>query len=176
MDESKVKGDVFLKVTEYVSRKWGKVGLSKLGVSPNTYKAEVWYRLEDFTDLLSGISETLTDSPTAISGLGRSTIVDDDRWKWAFREKDPLAVFSSSSRQNAQYQVGELNVIESSPGFVRIQMTMWTLDENTKAIWSDFYQGRLQGVLDLTGAVGNVEKKAKVVDGIRDTVFAIFWM
>lgn len=176
MEKSRVKGDVFLRVISYVIKKWGKMGLAKISVNPDSFKAEIWYSLKDFTILLQNIKDNLAETNESIPNLGRSTIVDDERWKWTFKDMDPEEVFSSTSRQNAQYQVGEMSVVESSPGFVRMKLELWVEDEAQCGLWAEFYRGRLQGVLDLTGSTGNVEQKACNEDGKRGVIYAIFWM
>ena len=152
--------------------------MSKVGITSieRSYKPETWYPLSDFVGLVENVRDHLSETDKSTFNLGKGTITDDERWKWDFKGMNPEDVFSGTSRQNAQYKVGEFSVIETSPGFLQLQMSLWERDARIREIWSEFYRGRLQGILDLTGSKGNVEMKYRPPDDGKDTVYTIMWI
>ena len=176
MEKPRVKGDVFLRVSAYIVKKWGKAGLARVNMSPDQYKPETWYPLNDFISLLLAIKANLAESEDSISNIARDTITSDDRWTWAFKDKNPEVVFSSTARQDALYKMGEFNVLETSPGFMRLKMALWENTDEKRDVFAEFYKGRLLGVLDLTGFKGNVEQKYCTEEGCKNVVYAIFWI
>ena len=153
MPENQAKGDVFLKVLDQVVKKWGNRGLKEIGAAPSQYKMEQWYSFTELCNVLRAIKEKLGNgNPLTIYQLGFNIIKDDPRWQGIFDDKDPADIFLSTKRQDAQYKAGTQEVKIISEKHVQVDLQNWDCDD----VWYDFFRGRLQGVLELTGRTGVV--------------------
>jgi hypothetical protein len=153
MTDSQVKGDIILKVLDAVVSKWGQNGLEIIGYEHASYRQEQWYSFEEMCSLLSSVKSRLgNNNPLTIYQLGFRTVKEDPRWHDVFDDQDPAEVFLTTKRQEAQYKVGTQTAINLGPKHVRIDFKT----EETDFSWFEFYRGRLQGVLELTGRTGVV--------------------
>ncbi len=171
MAENQAKGDVILKVMDQIVQKWGKKGLEKIGADPGNYKVEAWYPFQELCDILRRTKETLgNNNPLSVYQLGFNIIKSDPRWQDVFYDQDPGEVFLSTKRQDGQYQAGTQALEKISEKHVRVTMVGWECDD----VWYDFFRGRLQGVLELTGRTGVVHlQREPNEDGSR--VLDIKW-
>jgi hypothetical protein len=165
MSESQAKGDVFLKVFDQVVKKWGNRGLQTIEKDPGQYKMEHWYSFEELCITLRDIKIKLgNNSPLTIYQLGFRIIKDDPRWQNIFDDRDPAEIFMSTKRQDGQYKAGTQDVKQISEKHVQVDLLNWDCDD----VWYDFFRGRLQGVLELTGRTGVVHLIPECKeDGIR---------
>jgi hypothetical protein len=153
MSDSQVKGDLFLKVLDAVASRWGTNGLSMIEQDYSGYREEQWYPFEDFNNLLATIKSRLgNNNSLSIYQMGFRTMKDDARWSEIFDDQDPAEVFLTTKRQEGQYKVGSVSAIPKGPKHLRIDFN----SEETDQLWFEFYRGRLQGVLELTGRTGVV--------------------
>ena len=153
MPENQAKGDMFLKVLNQVVNKWGNRGLKEIGADPSKYKMEQWYPFADLCDILSNVKLKLGDNnPLSVYQLGFRIIKDDPRWHNVFDDQDPATIFLSTKRQEGQYRAGTQSLERIGEKHVRVELQNWDCDE----VWYDFFRGRLQGVLELTGRTGVV--------------------
>jgi len=171
MDEYKVKGDIFLGVLKLVASKWGTHGLECIGANPESIALEQWYPYEDFCTLLSDIKSKLaTGNPMIIYQIGFSMVKMDRRWQEVFHSQNPADVFTTNKRQESQYLVGSYSASVLGPKHVQVAMT----GGNCRPEWCEFYRGRLQGVLELTGRTGVVHLRQPKAEG-SERVFDIKW-
>ena len=85
MSEDQAKGDVFLKVLNQVSNKWGNRGLKEIGADPGQYKMELWYPFTDLCIILRDIKIKLgNNNPLTIYQMGLKIIKDHPRWQCIF--------------------------------------------------------------------------------------------
>jgi hypothetical protein len=164
-----VKGDVFIKVLELVGMKWGADGLQAVG--NGSYLEEKWYPYENFCDLLNRVKSTLANgNPMIIYQLGFNVVKKDRRWQEIFGCLNPADVFVTTKRQEDLYHVGTYTSAAIGPKHVQVTLT----GKDCRPEWCEFYRGRLQGVLELTGRTGVVHlQPAKEMDEAR--VFDIKW-
>jgi len=154
MHENQAKGDVFLKVMDQVVAKWGRKGLDTIGRDPGHYKMEQWYPFTELCDILRDIKEKLgKNSPLTVYNIGFRMIKGDPRWQGIFDDRDPGEIFLSTKRQDAQYRAGTQELRKIGPKHVQVDLMNWDCDD----VWYDFFRGRLQGVLELTGRAGVVQ-------------------
>lgn len=165
MTDSRVKGELFLRVLDTVVAKWGRNGLEVIGYDPASYRSEEWYTFSDLCGLLSAIRQRLgKNNPNTIYRMGFRTMKDDERWHDVFDDQNPAEIFLSTERQDKQYRVGSMNARTIGPKHVRID---YATDE-TDPSWFEFYRGLLQGVLELTGRTGVVHLLPRGPDpGVR---------
>ena len=165
MPENQAKGDVILKVLDEVVKKWGNRGLKEIGAEPGKYKMEQWYPFSDLTKILNDVKTRLgNNNPLSVYNLGFRMIKDDPRWQGIFDDQDPAEIFLSTKRQDGQYQAGTQTLEKIGGKHVRVTMMGWNCDD----VWYDFFRGRLQGVLELTGRTGVVHLQKDVgEDGSR---------
>jgi len=153
MSENQAKGDVFLKVLDQVVKKWGNRGLQEIDVDPGQYKMEQWYPFNDLCSILSNIKVKLgNNNPLSVYNLGFRMVKEDPRWQDVFYDQDPAEIFLSTKRQEAQYKAGTQTIERIGEKHVRVNLDNWVCDE----VWYDFFRGRLQAVLELTGRTGVV--------------------
>ncbi|MFO7619565.1 MAG: hypothetical protein R6W91_07955 [Thermoplasmata archaeon] len=153
MDEPQVKGDIILRVLDQVIIRWGRNGLDMIGFEPASYLEEHWYPFDDICDILSAIKSRLgNNNPLTVYQLGFRTIKSDPRWQDIFDDADPADVFLTTKRQEDLYRFGAQKAQVMGPKHVRIEMVGEPIDQ----LWLEFYRGRLQGVLELTGRTGVV--------------------
>lgn len=153
MPDSKVKGDILLRILDQVIAKWGVNGLDIIGYDPSGYREEQWYPFPEICGLLAAIKSRLgNNNPLSVYQMGFRTVKEDSRWQGIFEDMDPGEVFLTTSRQDAQYVVGEHRTERLGPKHVRLDL----LTEERDPVWFEFYRGRLQGVLELTGRTGVV--------------------
>lgn len=158
MARPEVKGDLFRNTLDYVTKRWGKVGLEKLTMRQEAFLPQGMYPFTDFCDMLSKIEKDLANGRAeSIWRLGKEMIVNDVRWQAFFRSKDPNDIFTSTKRQDSQYLVGTFKTERKDIGHITIEVEMWKTTEESCRLWNEFYKGRLQGVLDLTNHKGEVE-------------------
>ena len=165
MPENQAKGDVFLKVLDQVVKKWGNRGLKEIDADPGQYKMEQWYSFAALCKILRDTQTKLgNNNPLTVYQLGFRIIKDDPRWQDVFYDKNPAEIFLSTKRQEAQYKAGTQSLERIGEKHVRVELQNWDCDE----VWYDFFRGRLQGVLELTGRTGVVHlQPEKGEDGSR---------
>ncbi len=174
MSEAMVKGDLILKVLEHVSNKRGKDSLVKIGVDPSGYLIEKWYPISDFLSLISKIDDAYGDgdgSKAIASRIGYEIMKFDFRWQMLFRGKDPKDVFTSTKRQDGQYRGGRFEASATEDKKVTIILREWPND----MVWYEFYKGRLQAVLELTGNTGIVDITCIELDDEPTCTYDIIW-
>lgn len=153
MPENQAKGDVFLKVLDQVVKKWGNRGLKEIGAAQGQYKMEQWYSFSELCTTLSSIKEQLGNgNPLTVYQLGFDIIKGDPRWQGIFDDQDPAKIFLSTKRQDGQYKAGTQEVRRVGEKHIQVDLLNWECDD----VWYDFFRGRLQGVLELTGRTGVV--------------------
>ena len=153
MPENQAKGDVFLKILDQVVKKWGNRGLKEIGADPSQYKVEQWYPFSELCSTLSNIQAKLgNNNPLSVYQLGFRIIKDDPRWQDVFHDQNPAEIFLSTKRQEAQYKAGTQELERVGEKHIRVELQNWDCDD----VWYDFFRGRLQGVLELTGRTGVV--------------------
>ena len=153
MTEFKVKGEVFQTILELVADRWGADSIGKIGAKNGVYNTDQWYPFEEFSQLLSIVKSSVgNNNPLVIYQLGLNTMKREQRWNELFSALDPADVFQSTERQDTEYRVGTYTAVPKSPK--HIQVTMECDDPSPE--WCEFYRGRLQGVLELTGRTGVV--------------------
>ena len=153
MAESKVKGEVFRVILKLVAYKWGTDALKIIGQSPDKYLTEQWYPYSEFCDILAAVKSTVgNNNPMIIYQLGFNTIKKDKHWQNTFISKNPVEVFNSTEHQDTQYKVGTYSAVGIGPKHIRLTMNC----PDCRLEWCEFYRGRLQGVLELTGRTGVV--------------------
>jgi len=168
-----VKGDLFIRTMSFVAKKWGSAGLSRLPVTPESFKSEMWYSYKQFVGLLVSIHDTVSDEGSSYYA-GREVMSSDQRWRYAFKGQDPQALLCTTSRQDALFRVGDFDVVEASPGFLRLSMRLW--DVNASRHFEEFYRGQLQGVLDLSRVSGGVERRSRKDEKGPTTMYDIMWL
>ena len=104
--------------------------------------------------------------------MAMKSIKGDERWVVKFRGKDPTDLFNGFKYQGERYQLGDFEATEVSEKGVDLSMALWADDEKGGALWAQYYLGRIQGALDLTGRKGNVilqetPKKNEFIYNIR---------
>ena len=165
-----VKGDLFISVLSQVARRWGSVGVEEVRVRPDEYSEEEWYDFSEFCKLLGEIkSGPGNNNPMSIYELGVSTIKDDMHWQAIFQRLDPVDVFLSTARQERQYKIGAITPTKLGSKHIRLEYSI----EADQGLWLEFYRGRLQGVLELTGRTGVVHLLPKETGKPR--TFDIKW-
>jgi hypothetical protein len=171
MAESQAKGDIILKVLDQVMKKWGKDGLDIIETYPNKYKEEQWYSFSELLELLSKVKTQLgNNNPMAIYQIGLNTIKKDPRWQGIFCNNKPAEVFLTTKRQDDQYRICEHVATTVGAKHVRVELDGF----KGEPVWLEFYRGRLQGVLELTGRTGVVHLLPPgEKDGAR--IFDIKW-
>ena len=95
------------------------------------------------------------DRSFSIDQLGHEIMTEDMRWQVIFRASNPGDIFTTTKRQEAQYKGGEVISRLAGDNHVEVTMVGWPGEK----IWFEFYRGRLQGVLELTGKKGTVDMK-----------------
>ncbi|MCK4757020.1 MAG: hypothetical protein KAS67_01065 [Thermoplasmata archaeon] len=155
MRDTWVKGNIFQLTLQQVNKRWGTVGIQKLGTSEQQYLPEKGYPAADFYALLSKIRE-LAEEEGFICRLAEYTIKGDQRWVVKFKGMDPKELFNGFKYQGERYQVGDFDIQDAQEGRVTLKMSLWTDDEKGAGLWAEYYKGRIQGALDLTGRVGTV--------------------
>ena len=149
-----MNGGLFNNVLAMVSKKWGRESLEKIGRQPEHYKGDQWYPLSDFESLLSDIDNHMGKGDnTSLSGLAYEMVMSNFQFRTIFTNRDPVYVFLSTKQQDARYSGGTFDAIHVRGSQVRIEVSDWA----TEPIWYEFFKGRLQGVLELTGHLGTVE-------------------
>ncbi len=172
MSEAMVKGDLILKVLDHVSNKRGKGSLDKIGVDPAGYLIEKWYPISDFLSLISKIDDAFGDGSEGIaSRIGHDIMKFDFRWQMLFKGKDPKDIFTSTKRQDGQYRGGRFEASAIGDKKVTIILREWPND----MIWYEFYKGRLQAVLELTGNTGDVDITCIELDDEPTCTYEITW-
>ena len=162
MSENQAKGDVFLKVLDQVVKKWGNRGLEEIYANPSQYKMEQWYPFADLCSILENVKTKLgNNNPLSVYQLGFRIIKDDSRWQDVFFDQNPAEIFLSTKRQEAQYKAGTQSLERIGEKHIRVELQNWDCDE----VWYDFFRGRLQGVLELTGRTGVVHLNPDKNDG-----------
>jgi hypothetical protein len=153
MAEPQAKGDIIIKVLDQVMKKWGKDGLDIIGADPRRYNEERWYSFSELCGLLSKVKSQLgNNNPLAIYQIGFSTIKKDRRWQEIFDNMNPADIFLTTKHQDDQYRVCTHIATSLGAKHVRVELN----DFKGEPVWLDFYRGRLQGVLELTGRTGVV--------------------
>jgi hypothetical protein len=168
MSENSVKGGLFNNVLAMVAKKWGRESLEKIGRQADQYKGDEWYPLSDFESLLYDIDGQLGKGDnTSLSGLAYEMVMNNFQFRTIFTNRDPKYVFLSTKQQDARYSGGKFDTIHVRGSQIRIEVSDWA----TEPIWYEFFKGRLQGVLELTGHLGTVEL---TIAGNK-FIYDIFW-
>jgi len=176
MDEAKVKGFMFQKSLEYVKKKLGKRVFEELGYDPEQFQPEKWYPFTDFCMLLARIDYMLSDYYTDNTfKLGYDMIFNDERWQTLFKEKDPLEIFSTYKRQDAQVQVGEFITQSVEEGRIKVKMVVNSQDPDHVRYWSEYYQGNFKAVLDITGKKGTVGLNRDPDGSYNICIYDVIW-
>ena len=151
-----VKGNIFQLTVDQVSKRWGRTGLQKLGEGAKQYLPERGYPAEDFYGLLKDIRDKLADNDDYFFHMAMKSIKGDERWVVKFKGMDPKDLFNGFKYQGERYQLGDFEAKEVAEKGVDLSMVLWTDDERGGTLWAQYYLGRIQGALDLTGNRGNV--------------------
>jgi hypothetical protein len=160
MEEAMIKGGFIIRALEYVVRKQGQDVLKEFSKPPEFYQEEHWYPFEDFCECLVRIEEIFADDrKDNLFLVGKDTIKRDDRWNTMFKGQDPKQVFGVNTRQNDQVKIGDFQIEENKDGYIRIRMELWSGDFEQTRLWSHFYTGCSQTILDLTGRKGYVSQR-----------------
>ena len=176
MNESRIKGKLFQYTLEYVAKKWGQNGLDVVSFASDKYLSERWYPFSDFCHLLSEICTKLASGDTSnISRMAREMAWNDRQWRTHFKGKDPNEVFISTKYQDDQYIVGKFDAEIVEEGQISVHMTPWIEDDHSIELWCEFYQGHVQGTLNLTGHKGKVEKTLHLEKEPKSCTFNIKW-
>jgi len=176
MDEAKVKGFMFQRSLEYVKKKLGKKVFEELGYNPDQYQPEKWYPFADFCVLLTRIDYMLSDYYTDNTfKLGYDMMFNDERWHHLFKDKDPLEIFSSYKRQDAQYQIGEFTTESVEEGMITVRMVLWIDDPDHSRYWSEYYQGNFKAILDITGKKGTIGLRRDPKDSYNSFLYEVIW-
>ncbi|MDO9538018.1 MAG: hypothetical protein Q7J68_06835 [Thermoplasmata archaeon] len=157
MREMWVRGIFFTQVLEYVKSDLGRTSYELLGKKEENYTPEEKYPFEDFADLLEKIKLIAYGKDDYIAKIARDCMTKEASWKAMFRRMDPANVFSSTQRQEGRQQVADYEALDIAKGHVVIQMAMWTDNRSHQDVWSEFYRGRLVGILELMGRKGTVK-------------------
>ncbi len=162
MAEMWIRGNFFQQALDYVKRKRGQQGLDIIRVIPEKYLPEQTYSFEEFCELLTKITKLMGHGDLSdFSKLAADMVRTDERWRLMFKGGDPKEIFSSTKRQSDRYQVGDFKTKKAENGKVVLFMELWAGKKEHQDIWAEFYKGRLEGVLELTGRTGTVEVKKK---------------
>lgn len=171
MDEPRVKGEVFQTVFRLVAGKWGQEVLDGIRADPDSYAPGEWYHYSAFCDILTAVKDAVGRSnPMIIYQLGFSTMKKDARWSELFQTMNPADVFRSTERQDTQYRVGHYSAEAKGNKHIQVKMTL----PDCRPEWCEFYRGRLQGVLELTGRTGVVHLQRETGSG-GERIFDIKW-
>jgi len=158
--DAKLKGGFFIKTLEYVSRKQGSDALKEFQKPIEFYQEEHWYPFDEFCQNLEKMERMFQDDrKDTLFLLGRATIKRDTRWSTMFKGKDPKDVFGVNTRQDDQVRVGDFNIEEVSENHIRIKMSLWSENLEHTRIWSRYYLGCSQAIMDLTGKKGFVSTR-----------------
>lgn len=151
MDRSQVRGILFIQVFEQAAGRWGSDAAESLQRSAPD--PEAWYPMADFCALLNDIKSKLgNNNPLSIYLMGFGTMKNDPAWQGTFAELEPADVFTSTERQDLFYRAGSHAATLIGPKHVRVEVSC----PGCGQAWFEFYRGRLQGVLELTGRTGVV--------------------
>jgi hypothetical protein len=176
MEKARIRGELFQQVMDYIHKKWGSDGLEMLGMEIDHFKPDAWYDLDEFCELMDSLYTTLGISdPKEPFRIGKWMVTSNPRWVAVFKGKDPGDVFTGSKNQELEYVVGEFKGIHSKGNEISIHSTIWTTNNRHLELWSEFYRGRMQGVLDLTGRRGMVTKVADMLEKEATCTYGITW-
>lgn len=157
MDETKVKGELYRKSLKYLQKKLGQEGMKKIKRTPDDYAKDKWYPFSDFCSLLTKIDYFLSDYYiNNLYKMGYHLLASDNRYQTLFRSQDPREVFLSNNRQDALMQVGQFKILDSKDRSIKIQMSIASDDPDHVRMWTDYYQGCVKAVLDLTEKRGDI--------------------
>ncbi len=177
MPTSEVKGELFQQAQSYVQRKWGMEGAVKISLDPDQFKPEEWYPLEDFTELLADIVHDLADANMEEAyKVGRWMVMNNVKWAGIFSARKPQDIFSSNANQKTEYKVGEVRGLLIHPNSLQLHIEMWTDDKESAYIWGQFYRGRLQGVLDLSGTKGQARVIVDYEEDKHSLTYDLTWI
>ena len=153
MAEYEVKGELFIKTLELAGFKPGGSCAMAGNRTQDDFTWEKWYPYEDFCGLLADIKSAIgKGNPMIIYQLGFSIMKRDRHWQDTFGHMDPAEVFTSTRRQETQYRVGSYSAAALGKKHILVTMDC----KECRPEWCEFYRGRLQGVLELTGRTGVV--------------------
>ena len=173
--KGKVKGYLFEHSFSFVHKHWGQDGVERFPYRESDYISERWYPLEDFCELLSEIHKTFGREMSKTERMGYESIVGDIRWRTLFKGMDPAELLISRENQDNEYLCGEFNFKLTGTKEVEIRLSVWIDDPDKARLWSDYYKGRLLGVLELTGHKGEVDMGDLKEEGKLGSVFHIQW-
>ncbi len=176
MNEGQIKGKPFQHALEYVAKKWGQNGLDMVSFASDKYLPERWYPFSDFYHLLSDICTKLAGGDASIIyHMAREMALNDGQWRILFKGKDPNECFMSTKYQDDQYIVGNFDAETLEEGHISIDMTPWIEDDYHVELWCEFYHGQIQGILNLTGHIGKVEKTLHLDKEPKSCTYHIKW-
>jgi hypothetical protein len=176
MQKPQVKGELFIKTHAFILKKWGMERAKKIGLDQSFYKPEAWYPLEEFCAVFASIAGVMGgEAANHAYIIGHTTMLSDVRFAFLFKDKDPKEGFNSSRNQTKVQQTGDFKGSSESSNSISVYTNVWTADDKTADIWSEFYRGRSQGVLDLTGKKGKVEKITDFSGSEKVVTYEIRW-
>ncbi|MBA3046006.1 MAG: hypothetical protein KKH41_06200 [Candidatus Thermoplasmatota archaeon] len=161
-----VRGIFYRQVLKYIKQRRGQTSYDLLGMDIDKYKIEEKYDFEDFMTLLSKIKLITSGEEDYIAKISRETMTEEATWKNLFRRMDPTSVFASTQRQDGRHQLADYKPVIVADGHVVIKMNMWTDNLEHQNLWAEFYQGRLEGILELMGRKGSVKQVREFGNGI----------
>ncbi len=172
MAATKAKGFLFHYAIDYVNRKWGRVGVAKLGLDKSKYVLEKWYPLEEFLELLESIDKEFNGGPVSnAQKMAYETMKRDPKWQAVFKGKDPRDLFLDTKYQNQEYEVGDFMTYKKGQDEIVTTMRVRSLEDKHVQKFSDFYLGKMLAVLDMTGAEGTVDRTLEDKGGKKTVVY-----
>jgi len=92
--------------------------------------------------------------------------------KWGTDRAKKIGLDTSFYRPE---QTGDFKGSSEGSNTLSVYTNIWTQDDKVADIWSEFYRGRSQGVLDLTGRRGKVEKVMDLSGSEKAVTYEIRW-
>jgi hypothetical protein len=157
MRELWVRGIFFRQVLDYIKNDRGHTSFEVLEKKSEDYTAEEKYSFDEFMELLARIKLITANEDDYVARISRDTMMMEATWKNLFRRMDPVNVFASTKRQDGRHQTGDYEPILLEKGHVMLRMKLWTENRDHQELWTDFYRGRLEGILGLIGRNGTVK-------------------
>lgn len=171
---AEAKGELFQETISYIKEKYGQRGSSSLGVDEREFIPVKWYPFSEYCSLLFDIYRELMDGDMdKIYRMGYEMITKDERWRSVFEKREPREVLSSTKRQEEQYRLGDIQLIEDDEDEIILEFMMNLQEDLCMELWSESYRGRLAGVLELTGHDGSVELDMDLER--RVSVYTVEW-
>ncbi len=175
MDKAKIRGELFNHTMAHIVKVWGLTGLENIS-DLTSHVPKDWYPLEEFCNLLTDIVKLLADgNQEYIFEMSKDMLLIDKKWKKKFKGMDPNDLFLFTENQKEEYQMGAFEARSIRPNYIKVQMDTLIKDEYQHYLWCEFYHGRIEGVLELTGHEGTIRKNHTVEGGQRHCTYHIEW-